>query len=81
MNRRKNKKLQHFTEEESAFMIKQILITINNLHNRKIVHRDIKPDNILIESMPTEKEPDLPWQIKLIDFGTAMRFKPGSKLK
>jgi calcium-dependent protein kinase len=81
MNRRKNKKLQHFTEEEAAFMIKQILITINYLHNRKIVHRDIKPDNILIESMPTEKEPDLPWQIKVIDFGTAMRFKPGSKIK
>ncbi len=61
-------------------MIKQILITLNYLHNRKIVHRDIKPDNILIESMPTDKEPDAPWQIKIVDFGTAMRFKKGSKM-
>lgn len=61
-------------------MIKQILITLNYLHNRKIVHRDIKPDNILIESMPTDKDPDAPWQIKIVDFGTAMRFKKGSKM-
>ena len=63
-----------------SFMIKQVLITLNYLHNRKIVHRDIKPDNILIESMPTDKHPDDPWQIKVVDFGTAMRFKKGSKI-
>jgi calcium-dependent protein kinase len=80
MNRRKATKQQFFTEEEAAFMIKQVLITLNYLHNRKIVHRDIKPDNILIESMPTDKHPDDPWQIKVVDFGTAMRFKKGSKL-
>ena len=80
MNRRKGTKQQHFSEEEAAFMIKQILIVINYLHNRRIVHRDVKPDNLLIESMPTQDDPDAPWQIKLIDFGTAMRFKPGSKM-
>ena len=35
----------------------------------------------MIESMPTIENPEIPWQIKLIDFGTAMRFEPGKKLK
>ena len=35
----------------------------------------------MIESMPTIENPEIPWQIKLIAFGTAMRFEPGKKLK
>jgi calcium-dependent protein kinase len=70
----------HFNEEEAALMIKQVLIVINYLHNTKIIHRDIKPDNILIESMPKEGDLQAPWQIKLIDFGTATRFKKGQRL-
>lgn len=77
MNKRKGTKEVHFNEEDAAMIIKQVLVVINYLHNSNIIHRDIKPDNILIESMPDTKDPHAPWQIKLIDFGTACRFKKG----
>jgi calcium-dependent protein kinase len=35
----------------------------------------------MIESMPTKEDPERPWLLKLIDFGTAMKYTPGRKLK
>jgi calcium-dependent protein kinase len=61
MNKKKGTKEIHFNEEEAALIIKQVLIVINYLHNTNIVHRDIKPDNILIESKPDEEDPHAPW--------------------
>lgn len=61
MNKRKGTKQPYFTEGESAIMIKGILTTLNYIHMLGIVHRDVKPENIMIETMPTKNEPDLPW--------------------
>lgn len=81
VNRKKGTKEVCFEEEEAALLIKQLLTVLNYCHQRNIVHRDIKLENIMIESMPTVKDPETPWQIKLIDFGTAMKFKKGQMLK
>lgn len=57
MNKKKGTKELFMNEEEAALMIKQVLIVINYLHTSNIIHRDVKPENILIESMPTPDDP------------------------
>jgi serine/threonine kinase 38 len=49
-----------FTEEEARFYIAEIVLAIEALHNMGCIHRDLKPDNILI---------DKTGHIKLSDFG------------
>jgi len=54
-----------FSEEIARRLIRQILQAIGALHKQCILHRDIKPDNILVSE-------DLQ-VIKMIDFNTAWR--------
>jgi serine/threonine protein kinase len=39
-----------YTEDEIRKIIRQIILGIDYLHNNGVIHRDIKPDNILISS-------------------------------
>ena len=50
------------SEEESKFYLCEIILAIETLHNLDCIHRDIKPNNILI---------DKNGHIKLTDFGLA----------
>jgi len=40
---------QHLTIEQSAVMLEQIASALGTAHQKNIVHRDIKPDNILLD--------------------------------
>ena len=50
------------SEEEARFYIAEIILAVESIHNIDCIHRDIKPDNVLI---------DKSGHIKLTDFGLA----------
>lgn len=69
---------EYLEEEEACFIIIKLISALQHLHERNICHRDLKIENILLESSPkdspkkkkkggayTSKYPN----IKLIDFG------------
>ncbi|KAJ1909151.1 hypothetical protein IWQ60_011330 [Tieghemiomyces parasiticus] len=49
----------------------EIFVSLHYLHSKRIVHRDIKPDNVLLDSEG---------HAHLTDFNIAVRIKPGKKL-
>ena len=67
-----------FPENIVQYLMKQIVSALSYLHNKKILHRDIKLDNILVNF---DKEEDrkklnmLKAKVKMIDFGFARYLK------
>ena len=60
----------YLTKEQTNFYIASIMTAINYLHERKIIYRDIKPENIIVL---------INGYLKLIDFGTAKEIKDRTK--
>lgn len=52
------------TEETSRFYIAQLVLVLEYLHNVDIIYRDLKPENLLLDSIG---------YLKLVDFGFAKR--------
>lgn len=51
-----------FTEDKAKFIAAEILLAIKDLHERNVIYRDLKPDNVVIDN---------DGHMQLIDFGMA----------
>ncbi len=67
-----NESRNQVQEELAANIIKQILEAVSKLHQKRIVHCDIKPANILIR-----KQENKIYEIVIADFGIAKVVPPG----
>lgn len=54
-----------FSEEETKFYIAELIVSVDSIHQMEYVHRDLKPDNILLTA---------DGHIKLSDFGLSKPF-------
>lgn len=59
-------------EKEASFFFAQIVHALDFIHKHNIVHRDVKPENMLLTENNT---------IKLIDFGLSNQYNKGGLLK
>jgi len=63
-----------FTEDIAANLTSQMLLAINYLHGTKIVHRDIKCENFMFDSVCQD-------HLKLIDFGFSRYWNGNRKMQ
>ena len=56
-------------EEEARFYVAEMILALEELHRQRYIHRDIKPDNYLLDSKG---------HIKLADFGSCIRVSDSS---
>ncbi|KRX99378.1 Aurora/IPL1-related protein kinase 2 [Trichinella pseudospiralis] len=64
------KKGEPLTEEVALSYMHQIASALQHLHSKGYFHRDVKPDNILVDAFG---------QLKLADFGLAADFRKKKK--
>jgi serine/threonine protein kinase len=60
--------LGHFTEHDAAIIIRDLISGLHALHEHDILHLDIKPENLLFDSMGDDAK------IKITDFGLSKLF-------
>jgi serine/threonine protein kinase len=58
-------KKSRFSEEQTKFYAAQIVMALEYLHERDIIYRDLKPENVLI---------DAEGYIRLTDFGLSKMY-------
>ncbi|KUF81338.1 Calcium-dependent protein kinase 34 [Phytophthora nicotianae] len=66
---------KEFPEDEAKDIIRNLASVIQYLHSRNICHRDLKLENILVETL------DNGGHIKLCDFGASTLFKSGASMR
>ncbi len=54
------------TVAQSIHVVRQVLTALGFVHDRGLVHRDVKPGNVHLSPRGNE-----PWDVRLIDFGVA----------
>ncbi|KAM4548970.1 obscurin isoform 2-T2 [Odontesthes bonariensis] len=60
-----------YAENHVAELLVQILSAVDYLHSRRVIHLDLKSDNMLVDDCN---------HLKIVDFGSAQSFIPGQPL-
>ncbi|XP_004369676.1 serine/threonine-protein kinase 33 isoform X1 [Trichechus manatus latirostris] len=63
----------HFSETETRWIIQSLASAIAYLHNKDIVHRDLKLENIMVKSSFVDANNEMNLNIKVTDFGLAVK--------
>ncbi|KAM7012432.1 obscurin [Tautogolabrus adspersus] len=61
-----------YSETQVAELLVQILSAVDYLHSRRVIHLDLKSDNMLVDDGN---------HLKIVDFGSAQSFTPGQPLQ
>ncbi|CAO1396998.1 unnamed protein product [Diamesa serratosioi] len=61
---------KHFDEQTAQFMAACVIVALEYLHSKHFIYRDLKPENLLLDSHG---------YIKLVDFGFAKHVRPTHK--
>ena len=72
-NSRTRNLLESYGERSVVYILKQLLSALEYIHSRGVVHRDVKPENILLVSKDYHLSPSSSskMEVKLSDFGLA----------
>lgn len=65
------KERKFYSEQKAAMVIKAVASALNFAHKNGIMHRDVKPENILLVSKTSDTD------VRLADFGASSIFKKG----
>jgi len=65
------------SEAGVSFLLRQCIAAVAHMHDHGVIHRDIKLENILLESTPKDDEKYQDIRLKIIDFGLAKSFGDG----
>jgi serine/threonine protein kinase len=58
-------------EQETKFLLRQVVTALNYLHSNGIVHRDLKPENLLLSKKTDNSTGKEQLVVKIADFGFA----------
>ncbi|KAL4466496.1 hypothetical protein ABPG72_016637 [Tetrahymena utriculariae] len=72
--------INQFNEVDAAYIFNQIISVVQYIHEKKIMHRDLKPDNVLLE-YDSSSQNSTKYSIKVIDWGSATFFDEKKQTK